>query len=154
MLGGLGGATWPVVWASSLAAVSGILILLPLGRQLNLLSLGESDAYHLGLNTRSLNRRIIFGSTLAVGAAVSAAGGISFIGLVIPHLLRLVLGPDHKFLLLASALLGAILLVASDLAARTLASPLEVPVGVVTAFLGAPFFLGLVWRQRREFAYA
>lgn len=154
LLGGLGGSTWPIVGATSGIALLGILVLLPMGQKLNVLSLGEADAYHLGLNTHGVNLRIIIGSTLAVGAAVSAAGGIGFIGLVIPHLLRLFVGPDHRFLLPASALLGAVLLLASDLFARTMAAPLEVPVGVITAFFGAPFFLWLIWRQRGGMAYA
>jgi iron complex transport system permease protein len=154
MLGGLGGATWPAVTASGVIALIGMIILLPLGRALNLLALGEVDAYHLGLNTKAINHRVILGGTLAVGAAVSAAGGIGFIGLVIPHLLRLFIGPDHRFLLPGSAILGATLLVASDLVARTAAAPLEVPVGVITAFFGAPFFLWLVWKQRRMLSYA
>jgi len=154
LLGGLGGATWPIVAATSAVAIAGVLILLPMGRSLNLLALGEADAYHLGLNTRTVNMRVILGSTLTVGAAVSAAGGIGFIGLVIPHLLRMFIGPDHRFLLPGSALLGAALLVGSDLLARVVAAPLEIPVGVVTAFFGAPFFLWLIWRQRREFSYA
>lgn len=154
MLGGLSAATWPAVSAAAAISLLGMLILLPLGRSLNLLALGEADAYHLGINTKSINRRVILGGTLAVGAAVSAAGGIGFIGLVIPHLLRLCIGPDHRFLLPGSALLGAILLVGSDLLARTAAAPLEIPVGVITAFLGAPFFLWLVWKQRRMLTYA
>lgn len=154
LMGGLGGSTWPIVITTAIVAVLGMLILLPLGRALNLLSLGESDAYHLGLDTRRINWLVIAGSTLTVGAAVSAAGGIGFIGLVIPHLLRMFIGPDHRFLLPGSAVLGATLLVASDLAARTIAAPLEIPVGVITAFFGAPFFLWLIWRQRREFSYA
>ncbi len=154
MLGGLGGATWPSVVATIAISLLGVAILLPLGRPLNLLTLGDADAYHLGLNTRTINWRVIVGSTLTVGAAVSAAGGIGFIGLVVPHLLRMFVGPDHRFLLPASALLGATLLVAGDLAARTMAAPLEIPVGVVTAFFGAPFFLWLIWRQRRELSYA
>lgn len=154
MLGGLGAATWPAVTAAAAVSLLGMLILLPMGRSLNLLALGEADAYHLGINTKSINRRVILGGTLAVGAAVSAAGGIGFIGLVIPHLLRLCIGPDHRFLLPGSALLGAMLLVASDLLARVAAAPLEIPVGVITAFLGAPFFLWLVWKQRRMLTYA
>lgn len=154
MLGSLSSATWTHVLVAAVVGAMGMMTLLPLGRPLNLLSLGESDAYHLGVNTRQINYRVILGSTLAVGAAVSTAGGIGFIGLVIPHLLRMFIGPDHRFLLPGSALLGATLLVGSDLTARTIAAPLEIPVGVITAFFGAPFFLGLVWRQRREFSYA
>lgn len=154
MLGGLGGATWPVVTTAAVFGLIGLILLLPLGRSLNLLALGEADAYHLGLDTLKINRRVILGGTLAVGAAVSAAGGISFVGLVIPHLLRLIFGPDHRLILPASAILGATLLVVSDLLARTAAAPIEIPVGVITAALGAPFFLLLVWQQRRVLSYA
>lgn len=154
MLGGLGGATWPAVTAAAAIALVGMVLLLPLGRSLNLLALGETDAFHLGMDTRRINYRVILGGTLAVGAAVSVAGGIGFVGLVIPHLLRLVIGPDHRFLLPGSALLGAIVLVVGDLGARTAAAPVEIPVGVITAFFGAPFFLWLIWKQRRTMGYA
>ena len=154
MMGGLGGATWPIVTATAIIGALGMVMLLPLGRSLNLLSLGEADAFHLGLETRKVNVAVMLGSTIAVGAAVAAAGGIGFLGLVVPHLLRISIGPDHRFLLPGSALLGAAILVGSDLVARTVGAPLEIPVGVITAFFGAPFFLWLIWRQRREITYA
>lgn len=149
LMGNLGGATWPSVLATACVGAIGLLILLPLGRSLNLLSLGEHDAWTLGVNTNKINCLTIIGCTLAVGAAVSAAGGIGFVGLVVPHLIRMSCGPDHRFLIPASAILGAIVLVGGDLIARTVVSPSEMPVGIITALVGAPFFLFLIWGQRK-----
>lgn len=149
LMGNLSGATWPNVITTLSVGLLGMAFLLPLGRSLNLLSLGEHDAWTLGVNTNKVNCLTIIGCTLAVGAAVSAAGGIGFVGLVVPHIVRIVRGPDHRFLLPASALLGSIMLISGDLVARTVAAPSEIPVGIITSLIGAPFFLGLIWRQRK-----
>ena len=153
LLGGFGGATWRVVAVTLPIATIGAVVLFRLARALNAMSLGESEAYHLGVSTESLKRWAIFGVALTVGAAVSAAGGIGFVGLVVPHLLRLMGGADHRYLLPGSALGGAILLVLADLFARTVAVPAELPVGVVTALLGGPFFLWLLMRFKKEVVY-
>jgi iron complex transport system permease protein len=148
-LGSLGGATWenvlPVCLLVGIAAV-----VLPLrARDLNLLALGEREARHLGVETERVRLGVIALAALATGAAVAVAGVIGFIGLVVPHLVRLVAGPDNRFVLPASALLGALLLVLADLASRTLAAPAELPLGVLTSLLGGPFFLWLLLRLRR-----
>lgn len=153
MLGGLGGATWRALAASFPFMVLGYWMLHRLGGSLNALSLGESEAFHIGVSPRAVRRRVIVGAALLVGAAVSVAGGIGFIGLVIPHLLRLWIGADHRWLLPASMLGGAFLLVLADLAARTVVAPVELPVGIVTALLGGPFFLWLLVRQRKAVLY-
>lgn len=150
LLGGFGGATWPVVFITLPIAVIGMFVLLRLAAALNAMSLGESEAYHLGVSTESLKRWAIFGVALVVGAAVSAAGGIGFVGLVVPHLIRLIGGADHRYVLPGSAVGGAILLVLADLLARTVVVPAELPVGIVTALLGGPFFLWLLLRFKRE----
>lgn len=147
-LGSLGAATW-----SSLGAVTpfilAALILIPrMARPLNTLMLGESEAGHLGVNVEQLKRRLVILVALAVGASVSIAGVIGFIGLIVPHILRLVIGPDHRRLIPCAALLGASLLLCADLLARTIVAPAELPIGIVTAVLGAPFFLWLLLRDR------
>jgi iron complex transport system permease protein len=150
-LGSLGGATW-----SELAVVAPILgaVLLAtpvLARALNALSLGEAEAYHLGIAVEQAKTAIIVLVAAAVGASVAAAGVIGFVGIVVPHLLRLAIGPDHRTLLPACALLGAALLVGADLVARTIVAPAELPIGIVTAAIGAPFFLWLLLRKRGMF---
>src|SRR5262249_54092322 len=121
--------------------------LLLCARVLNALLLGESEAGHLGFSTERAKRTVIILCALLVGISVAFAGIVGFIGLVIPHLVRLIIGPDHRRLLPACALLGASLLTLSDLLCRTVAAPAEIPIGVITALLGAPFFF---WLLRRE----
>lgn len=116
---------------------------------LNALLLGESEARHLGVNVQSLKRRLILLTAAGVGVAVAIAGMIGFVGLVVPHLVRLLCGPNHVRLLPLSALVGAALLLGADMLARTLLAPAELPVGIITALLGAPFFLWLLLRGRR-----
>ncbi len=149
-LGGYSGATWTVLAAMAPAALLSLWGLLRLSRPLNALVLGESEAYHLGVALEPFKRRAVALAALAVGATVAAAGGVGFIGLVAPHLFRLLAGPDHRYLLPGAALLGAALSVLADLVARTVASPAELPVGVVTSLLGAPFFIWLLLRFKRE----
>jgi iron complex transport system permease protein len=148
--GSLGGATWRAVLAV-LAPIGGGLLLLPRwGRELNLLTLGEREARHLGVATERVRLTLIVLCALTTGAAVAVCGTIGFVGLVVPHLLRLLAGPDHRLLLPASALGGAALLILADLVARTAVAPAELPLGVVTALAGGPFFLWLLHRTRRQ----
>ena len=126
---------------------AGLACSLVLSRSLNLISLGEEAARQLGVNTERQRRWLLLSSSLMVGAAVSAAGLIGFVGLIIPHLLRLLLGPDHRLLLPASALGGAFFLLLCDTVARTLLDGRELPVGAFTALLGGPFFLYLLKRS-------
>ncbi|ADV65906.1 ABC-type transporter, integral membrane subunit [Deinococcus maricopensis DSM 21211] len=143
-LGSLGGATWPAVLSAAPFILSGVLLLPLLARALNALMLGESGAAHLGVPVSAVKWTVVGLVALSVGAGVAAAGAIGFVGLVVPHLIRLLVGPNHRTLLPASALLGATLLVLADLLARTIVTPAELPIGIVTAFLGAPFFLFLI----------
>jgi iron complex transport system permease protein len=149
-LGSAASATWSAVAAVAPFAAVGLLISLRLARSLDLLALGERPARHLGVNVERL--RIV--SILVVGAltaaAVAVAGAISFVGLVVPHLIRMIAGPGHRVLIPASALGGATLLVSADLLARTAAAPAEIPLGSITALLGGPFFLYLILRTRRR----
>jgi len=147
-LGSLTGATWEkVVVAGAFLAV--VLAAAPrLAAGLDALLLGEGEARHLGIPVQFVKRLAIFAVAAAVGASVAVAGPIGFIGIVVPHLLRLVIGPRHAGLLPTSALLGAALLIGADMVARTIVAPAELPIGIVTALLGAPFFLWLLLRQR------
>ncbi|MFC4272585.1 iron chelate uptake ABC transporter family permease subunit [Sneathiella chungangensis] len=146
-MGSLGGALWiSVVVVTSIVVPAGI-IMIRNARELNVLLLGENEARYLGVDAERLKRRIVICTALSVGAAISVSGIIGFVGLVVPHLIRLTLGPDHRLLMPASALLGAILLLAADTAARTIVAPAEMPVGVLTSLIGGPFFLWLLVRQ-------
>lgn len=149
-LGSLSGATWTnvVVAAVTFAVCGGLLW--RRADELNALLLGESEARHLGVNVVGLKRMIIATIGVAMGAAVSMSGIIGFIGLVVPHIVRLLRGPDHRFLIPYSALLGGLLLTVADTIARSAFAPAEIPVGILTALLGSPFFLFLLWQQRRQ----
>lgn len=149
-LGSVGGATWPAVLAVLPFVGFGALLMPRWGRELNLMVLGESEAYHLGVSTERVRLALIALAALITGAAVSVAGIVGFVGLVVPHLIRLAAGPDHRTLLPASVLGGATLLLLADLAARTLVVPAELPLGVVTALAGGPFFLWLLHRTRKQ----
>jgi iron complex transport system permease protein len=146
-LGSLGGASWVKVMAVAPIVVPLILAAPFLARGLNGLALGEAEAFHLGLPVQRIKAAAIVLVALAVGASVAVAGMIGFVGIVVPHLVRLVLGPGHQVLLPASALGGAILLLGADILARTIVSPSELPIGIITAAIGAPFFLWLLLRR-------
>jgi iron complex transport system permease protein len=149
-LGSVGGVTWTsVAWLVPLIALPAW-GLHTQRRILNALLLGEAEAGHLGFHVERGKRIILICATLIVGATVSFAGIIAFIGLVVPHLLRLWIGPDHRYLLSGSALLGALLLVIADTAARLVVIPAELPIGIVTALCGAPFFLWLLKKEGRS----
>jgi iron complex transport system permease protein len=147
-LGSLNGATWETVVTAALGIMPVMIFAPGLARSLDAWLLGEAEAGHLGVNVVRLKRVAVCTTALAVGAAVAVSGMIGFIGLVIPHLIRLTLGPGHRYLLPGSALLGALVLLASDMLARTIIMPVEVPIGIVTALGGAPFFLLLLHRSR------
>ncbi|MBR9838704.1 MAG: iron ABC transporter permease [Rhodobacteraceae bacterium] len=147
-LGSLAGASWtklavalPVIAVSLAGAVL-------LGRALNALALGEATAAHIGIPVQRMKRLAILCVAAATGAAVAVSGGIGFIGIVVPHLLRLASGPDHRALLVNAALLGAALLLVADMISRVVVAPAELPIGIVTAVLGAPVFLWILLRQR------
>jgi len=113
--------------------------------------LGESEARHLGIDVQRVKKRLILLTTLGIGTAVAVAGMIGFVGLIVPHIVRLLIGPDHRWLLPVSALAGGILLLIADTLARVIIAPVELPTGILTAILGAPFFIMLLIQQRREF---
>lgn len=148
MLGSLSRATWTTVGAAAPFMLLAIVVAPLLARPLNAMLLGEAEAGHLGINTQRLKRWVIVLAALAVGAAVAVSGIIGFVGLVVPHLLRLAFGPDHRLLLPGSVLLGAALLVVADLLARALVAPAELPIGILTALVGGPFFLWLLLQRR------
>jgi iron complex transport system permease protein len=148
MLGSLGGATWGKVTAIAPFLLVATVIAALIARGLDLLALGESGAFHSGIAVEWLKRLAIVLVAAATGAAVSVSGVIGFVGIVVPHLLRLAIGPGHRLLLPASILLGGALMVAADSVARVIAAPAEIPIGIVTAAFGAPFFLWLLLRQR------
>lgn len=147
-LGSLGNASWETVGTLVPFIILPVLGLIFIGQHLNALLLGEAEAGHLGTDVDTVKRVVILLSTLAIGASVAVTGVIGFAGLVTPHLLRLLIGPDNRFLLPGSALLGGILLIVADLAARTLAAPAELPIGIIMATIGAPFFLWLLMKNR------
>ncbi len=149
MLGSLGGATWSLVGVTLPFLLLALLILFRLAPALNAMSLGESEAYHVGVSVNRVKQWTVLGSALGVGAAVSASGAIGFVGLVIPHLMRMAISADQRFVLPGGALAGASLLVWADLLSRVVVSPAEFPVGIVTALIGGPFFLGLLLRYKR-----
>ena len=146
-MGGLDGAdTFNVGIAWCMMVVMAV-VLPRYSQGLNALLLGESEARHLGVNVESLKRRLIILVAACVGISVALGGTITFVGLVVPHIVRLLIGPDHRYLIPASALLGAVLLVLADLCARLLLAPTELPVGLVTAVIGVPFFISLLKRR-------
>ena len=152
-MGSLGGASWVKVWPVFLStALTAVIMIRWLARPLNVLLLGESEADYLGVHIDGIKRYIIALVALTVGASVAATGPIGFVGLAVPHLLRLWIGPDHRYLLPGVILLGAILLLGADLIARMVLAPAELPIGMVTAAMGAPFFLFLLLRQRRQWS--
>jgi iron complex transport system permease protein len=148
MLGSLGGATWSKVAILAPFLVILLLVAPIIARGLDLLVMGETEAFHMGVEVERLKRISIILVSAMTGAAVSFVGVIGFIGIIVPHLLRLKIGPGHRLLLPTSACVGAILLLGADTFARTMAAPAEVPIGVLTAIVGAPFFLAILLRQR------
>lgn len=149
-MGSLAQATWPKVAAIVPLALLGLIIAPLYARKLDLLSLGEKSARHLGVNVEQMRVVLIAVIALLTAAAVAVSGVIGFIGLVVPHLLRMLIGPGHRLLIPLSILGGAAVLVWADLAARTLAAPAELPLGVLTALVGSPFFFWLLRRTRRR----
>lgn len=146
-MGGLDGANYTGVAVAAVVVLVLSLIFPRYSLALNALLLGESEAKHLGINTERLKKKIIVLVAAGVGLSVALAGTIAFIGLVVPHILRLLIGPDHRYLLPASALAGAILLIVADNLARVILAPTELPVGLVTALVGVPFFISLLKRR-------
>ncbi|EHU5130637.1 iron ABC transporter permease [Vibrio parahaemolyticus] len=147
-MGSLAGANWAGIGLASVTLVVLLFWFHKKAMSLNALLLGESEARHLGVPVQKLKRQLILLSAVGVGVTVSICGAIGFIGLVIPHLGRMLAGPDHRTLLPISALLGSLLLTCADMIARVLLAPAELPIGIVTALIGAPFFIYLLFQQR------
>ena len=149
-MGNLSTANWARVSVVAVVAVF-VLVLFPReSKSLNALLLGESEARHLGIDVQRVKKKLILLTTLGIGTAVAVAGMIGFVGLIVPHMVRLLIGPDHRWLLPVSALAGGILLLIADTLARVIIAPVELPTGILTAILGAPFFIMLLIQQRRE----
>ncbi len=149
MIGNLGQAQWPTLLVAASFAIPAVIATTWLAGALNLLQLGDEEAHYLGVNVKRKRQQLLLLSSLLVGAAVSVSGIIGFIGLVIPHLIRMTIGADHRWLLPCSALAGAALLLLADTLARTLVQPAEMPVGLLTSLIGGPYFLWLILRPRR-----
>ncbi|BDH46170.1 hemin transport system permease protein HmuU [Salmonella enterica subsp. enterica serovar Choleraesuis] len=143
-MGSLGQAQWPTLLACASFILPCALLAWRLAARLNLLQLGEEDAHYLGVDVRATQRLLLFASALLVAAAVAVSGIIGFVGLVVPHLMRLWLGADHRFLVPGSLLAGSMLLLIADTVARTAVAPAEMPVGLLTSLIGGPVFLWLL----------
>jgi iron complex transport system permease protein len=148
MLGSLSGASWAKVATLAPFFLAMLLAIPVIAHGLDLLVLGEAEAFHMGVEVERLKKLSIVLVSAMTGAAVSFAGVIGFVGIIVPHLVRLAIGPGHRRLLPASAVIGAILLLAADTCARTIVAPAEMPIGILTALAGAPFFLVILLRQR------
>lgn len=150
LLGSLQILDWDVLPAPAVVVACGLAVTFALSRDLNVITLGEEPAAHLGLNVERAKRLFLLLASLMTGAAVAACGLIGFVGLIVPHSVRLAVGPDHRRLVPASALAGATFLVVADSFARTVMAPTEIPIGVVTALLGGPFFFCLLRRKKHS----
>lgn len=149
-LGDLGGATWSKIPVAVLLILVPSLLLFRDHRALNALSLGEHEAFHMGVNVNQVKLKLLVTTALIVGVGVSLVGMIGFIGLIVPHLIRIGFGADHRLVLPASFLLGSILVNLADLIARLLVAPAEMPIGVITALIGAPFFIWLIFNLSKN----
>lgn len=150
LMGGLDGRTWDHVRIVAPGTLLGAAVIVAHARDLDALLLGETHAVSVGVDVPRVRRTVLFAASLMIGLAVAVSGIITFVGLVIPHMLRLVMGPRHGWLLPLSMVVGGGFLVATDLLARTLIAPEEIRLGIITACVGAPFFLYLLMTRRRE----
>jgi iron complex transport system permease protein len=150
LMGSLALRGWPYAGMIAPYALLGFVVLSAYAKPLNLFALGERQAAHLGVNVERTKMIVLVTASMLTAASVSVAGVVGFVGLIVPHLVRLLVGPDYRLLLPLSALGGAVYVVLADMIARTLLSPTEIPIGVVTAFLGAPFFMFLLQKHKRS----
>jgi iron complex transport system permease protein len=150
--GGFANITWTQVYAVTPFVIVGILLSYFFTRDLNMLAMGDDTAQHLGVNTERVRRILLLTGSLITAAVVSISGVIGFVGLIIPHMTRLIIGPDHRILLPTSAIVGAIFLVLCDSVARVATGASELPVGVITALAGTPFFIYLLRRRRTSYS--
>jgi iron complex transport system permease protein len=150
LMGSIGSADYRIVGLLFVYSLVGVLLLMSQAEQLNLLTLGDESAKSLGVEPERVKRLVFITTALLTGAVVSLSGMIGFIGMMVPHMVRLLIGPDHRRLLPAAAVAGALFLILADLLARSLLAPTELPVGVITALSGGPFFLYLLWQRRQS----
>ena len=150
MMGSYGSANWILLLPAIFVISASIIILISISRKLDIMQLGEIEAYRVGVDIKKTKMIIIISTAIMIGASVSLSGIVGFIGLVVPHLVRLLGGANHRYLLLGSALMGVIISVNADLFSRIVIQPAEIPIGLATSALGAPFFLWLVLRLRER----
>ena len=148
-MGSFGGVTWPLLMQVILIIALAIIIMIPYSRQLDLLQLGEPEAFRLGVDVQKLKYTIILTCAASVGASVALSGMIGFVGLIVPHLTRLLGGVNHNYVLPGSALMGAALMIIADLIARIIIQPAELPIGLITSAIGSPFFLWLIFKIKK-----
>jgi iron complex transport system permease protein len=148
LMGGLTAATWTKVWITLPVVALGFVYMMLVSKRMNLLLMGEERARELGVDSQKTRRNIMIAASLVTASAVAFTGLIGFVGLMVPHIMRLLVGPDHRRLLPATALFGALLLLVADTVARTMLAPAEIPVGIITAATGGPFFLYLLRRRK------
>ena len=153
-MGGLDNSDWFIVILVSFFTIVPFLFIYKFKTEIDIFMLGDSEAANLGVNVEYLKRKIILISSIMVGISVAFCGMIGFVGLVTPHLIRLFISPNHKYLIPGSALLGSLILVLSDFISKTIISPAQLPIGIVTSAIGAPFFVWLILSQKRRFSYS
>ena len=153
LMGGLNNATWDQVVISLPAVILGCSVILMLSRDLNAMMVGEEQAGNLGINVNQIRIALLLAASLVTAMAVSVSGVIGFVGLIIPHVVRILVGPDHRILLPASIISGALFMVWTDTLARTIISPAELPVGIITSLLGAPFFIYLLMSRKKSMGW-
>tara|TARA_B100000945_G_scaffold139201_1_gene111414 strand:- start:4038 stop:5078 length:1041 start_codon:yes stop_codon:yes gene_type:complete len=149
-MGSFGGVTWPLLIPAIIIILLSVTSMMTVSRNLDLIQLGEPEAYRLGVDVKKLKYKVIISCAAAVGASVSLSGMIGFVGLVVPHLVRLFGGVNHNYLLPGSAFIGAALMITADMVSRTMIQPAELPVGLITSAIGSPFFLWLIFRIKRS----
>jgi iron complex transport system permease protein len=150
LLGSLGGATWQIILCLVPFVIIPLMLLPTMAKTLNAFALGETQAQQLGLPVGRVKRWVVILSTMAVGASVAVSGIISFVGLLVPHMVRLIFGVDNRRVLPASALMGALILTLADMIARKIVAPVELPIGVITALLGTPVFLYILIKDKKK----
>lgn len=153
LMGSFSMAQWSNLYAAAPLTLIGLIALYAFSRELNAMQFGEETATHLGVKVETVKKIILMFASLVTATGVSYAGIIGFVGLIIPHIMRILIGPDHHILLPSSALMGAIFLILCDTLARTVAAPTEVPVGIITAFIGAPYFIYLLRKKKKTMTW-
>ena len=149
-MGSFGGVTWPIIIPAIVVIILSIIWIIGLSRKLDLIQLGDVEASRLGINIKKVRFSVIISSAVVVGISVALSGMIGFVGLVVPHLVRILGGVNHIYVLIGSAIFGSILMVISDMMCRIIISPAELPVGLITSGLGSPFFLWLIFKMRTK----